>query len=364
MTMNDRAIHALAVSALAFGLVSTPASASIEVEGQQLPVVDMHLHSGTFGTMNPEGKAFILGAVPPFLLGHAPALLSASLDSYEEHAGLKAETRFAGVDHAVVLAVYTPKTTGYYTNESLLEVLEDPRNEGWAWGLASINLEDVEDDPELLDARLDAMRSYLTERPELFIGIKLAHTHQAVMLDNEASFRIYELAGEVGVPVLLHTGFSPFPNTIGEPEYYDPGYLTDIVTLFDGNNGPRVDFVFSHVGQGDARAVEAALTLAESSDNVWLEVSALRGPLRIDENGEETDSKEPQYPYVLQQILERDLVDRTIFASDGAQLSGFVKSYLGDIVDGMIDAGYSVDDMARVLAGNFYEAYDRADPSR
>ncbi|MEM7155480.1 MAG: amidohydrolase family protein [Myxococcota bacterium] len=360
--MTHKTLHALAACTLAAGLVSAPAQASIEVNGQPLQVVDMHLHSGQFGTMNPEGKAFILGAVPPFLLGHAPALLSAGLDPYEEHAGIQAETRFAGADHAVVLAVYTARTTGYYTNHELLEVLEDPRNDGWAWGLASINLTDVEDDPELLDSRLDAMRSFLTERPDLFIGIKLAHTHQAVTLDDEASFRIYELAGEVGVPVLLHTGFSPFPNTIGEPEYYDPGYLTDIVTLFDGNNGPRVDFVFSHVGQGDARAVEAAMTLAESSDNVWLEISALRGPLRIDENGEETDSKEPQYPYVLEQILARDLVDRTIFASDGAQLSGFVKSYLGDIVDGMIDAGYSTEDMARVLAGSFFEAYTRADP--
>lgn len=343
-------------------LLPAPTQAAIEVDGQPLPVVDMHLHPGNYATMNPDGKAFILSAVPPFLRGHAPALLDASLDSYEEHMGVQAETDAAGVDHAVLYAVYTHHTTGYFSNEELLAELDDPRNDGWAWGFASINLDDVADDPAMLDARLDAMRSYLEVRPDLFIGIKLAHAHQGVTLDDEASFQVYELAGELGVPVLLHTGFSPFPNTQDQPEYYDPGHLQDIVTMFDGMNGPRVDFVFSHVGQGDARSVEAALMLAESSDNVWLEISALGRPLILDEQGEMSDSDEDQSIFVLGEILARSLVDRTLYASDGPQLSGFVGTYLREMVEGMQQAGFSTADIAAVLADNFYAVYDRAAP--
>ncbi len=359
-------MSALRTAALIVGLgpllLPARSEAAIEVDGQRLPVVDMHLHPGNFATMNPGGKAFILGAVPPLLRGHAPALLDASLQPYEEHMGIKAETESAGVDHAVLYAVYTHHTTGYFSNEELLTALDDARNEGWAWGLASINLDDVAGDTTLLDMRLAAMRSYLEVRPDLFIGIKLAHAHQGVTLDDEASFRVYELAGELGVPVLLHTGFSPFPNTQSEPEFYDPGHIQDIVTMFDGMNGPRVDFVFSHVGQGDARSVEAALTLAESSDNVWLEISALGRPLLIDEQGDEIESTEDQYPFVLSEIFARGLVDRTLYASDGPQLSGFVRIYLQDMVEGMQEAGFSTADIAAVLADNFYAVYDRAAP--
>lgn len=348
------------------GLLLLPPSvdASIVVDGQRLPVVDMHLHPGSFGTMNPDGKAFILGAVPPFLRAHAPAILTASLDPYEEHVGVEAETRSAGVDHGVLYAVYTHHTTGYYTNEELLTALDDPRNDGWAWGFASIDFDDVADDPRRLESRLAAMRSYLEARPDLFIGIKLAHAHQGSMLDDEASFRVYELAGELGVPVLLHTGFSPFPNTQDAPAYYDPAYLQDIVILFDGMNGPRVDFVLSHVGQGDARSVEAALALAESSDNVWLELSALGRPLLIDDQGNEVESTEPQYPYVLSEILARGLVDRTLYASDGPQLSGFSSRYLGTLVDGMQEAGFTTADIAAVLAESFFTVYARAAASK
>lgn len=354
----------LSLALLGGALLSTPAGASILVDGQRLPVVDMHLHPGRFGTMNPDGKAFILSAVPPFLRAHAPAILEASLDPYEEHVGVRAETERAGVDHAVLYAVYTHHTTGYYSNEELLAALDDPANDGWAWGFASINFDDTSDDPALLDARLAAMRSYLELRADVFIGIKLAHAHQGSTLDDEASFRVYELAGELGVPVLLHTGFSPFPNTQDDPAYYDPAYLQDLVTLFDGNNGPRVDFVLSHVGQGDARAVESALALAEASDNVWLEISALGRPLLIDEAGQPVESTDDQYPYVLEQVLARGLVDRTIYASDGPQLSGFVGRYLQELVDGMLAAGFTTPDIGAVLAENFFTLYTRAAASR
>lgn len=53
------------------------------------------------------------------------------------------------------------------------------------------------------------------------------------------------------MPVLLHTGFSPFPGTRSERDYYDPARLASVVEAYDGTRGAgRVDFVLSHVGQG------------------------------------------------------------------------------------------------------------------
>jgi hypothetical protein len=337
------------------------ALASVEVDGQLLEVVDMHLHPGQWAQMNPDGKEFITAAIPIFLRGYAPAILGHATDPYAPHVGIHAETDNAGVDHAVLYSVFTHHTTGYFTNVQLHDALVDERNDGWAWGFVSLNLDDL--DPESLQPRLDAMRSYLDARPDLFIGIKLAHAHQAVAIDDAAAFGTYEVAASTGVPVLLHTGFSPLPNALSEPEYYDPAFLEDVITTYDGT-GPdaRVDFVLSHVGQGDARAVESALSLAETHDNVWLELSALARPTLIDLAGQPVVDGDDQYPYVLEQVLARGLVSRTLFASDGPQLSGTIRSYLERMVIGMLDAGFSTADIGQVLSGNFYTLYFDGSP--
>jgi hypothetical protein len=336
--------------------LSRDAGASIDVDGVELEVVDMHLHPGAWTQMHPEGKRFVAESIPPSLRGYAPAIFDQALSPFAAELGIRSETEAAGIDHAVLFAVYTHHTTGYFTNEQLLAALTDERNAGWAWGLASVNLDEL--DAESLQPRVDAMASYLTERPDLFIGVKLAHAHQSVRFDDEASFAIFDAAGQAGAPVLLHTGFSPFPGSEETPEYYDPAYLTDVVTMYDGSgSAPRVDFVLSHVGQGDARAVEAALQLAEDHDNVWLEISALGRPLLFDADGVEVEDGDAQYPWVLAEIKARGLVDRTIYASDGPQLSGTVNSYLQKMVDGMLEAAFTTDEIASVLAGNFHTLY-------
>ncbi len=324
-------------------------------------VIDMHLHPGTYATMAPNGKAFIAGNVPAFFRAYAPPLLDALGDPYGAHVGVRAQTTLAGVDHAVLLAVYTQHTTGYLTNEALEALLTDPRNlaaDGlpWAWGMVSINLDDwLADIP---GERLAAMRSYLVERPDLFIGIKLAHTHQGVAFDDARFQGIYQLAAETGAPVLLHTGFTPFPGAWTDPASYDPEHLEAVVTAYDGAHGqPRVDFVLSHVGQGDARSVLHALDLAAAHANVWLELSALGRPWTIDADGVPSTSTAPQYRMVLQTILDRGLVARTLFASDGPQYSGAVRGYVETIRDGLATAGFDDAQIAAVLGGNFARLY-------
>ena len=337
------------------------AQASIDVGGRTIEVVDMHLHPGHFATMAPAGKTFIVDAIPEFVRPYAPALIEHQLDPWGEWVGIRGQADMAGVDHVVLYAVYTHHTSGYFTNRELESVLLDSRNgdgaDAWAWGLASINLDDIEDET-MFSNRLEALASYFDLHPGRFVGIKLAHAHQGIAFDDARMLRVYDVAATAGVPVLLHTGFSPFPNSETEPEYYDPSYLDSVVTAYDGTRGaPRVDFVLSHVGQGDLRAVAGALNLAETHDNVWLEISALSRPPSRDENGDPIDSNEPQLPLVLAQIQQRNLAARTLFGSDGPQFSGYVRDYLNLAVAGMQDAGFSIDAIEDVLSGNFYRLF-------
>jgi predicted TIM-barrel fold metal-dependent hydrolase len=324
------------------------------VDGEAFEVIDMHLHPGDFATMATSGKAFVTGSLPPVLAPYAAELLDRFTDPYAPHVGIVAQLDLASIAHGVLYAVYTPRTTGYQSNERLEELLADPRNTGLFFGMASVDFDGWNDD--LAGERLAALDSYLAS-PQ-FVGIKLAHAHQGVSFADPVYHGVFALAGERQVPVLLHTGFSPFPGSQDDPAYYDPLGLEPTILAHDGNHGlPRVDFVLSHVGQGDARAVEHALALAEAHDNVWLELSALGRPLRIDANGEPVAGGEPQLPGVLAAIKARGLTSRALFASDGPQSSGMVRSYLGKVVAGMQEAGFDRDEMAAVLAGNFRRLY-------
>lgn len=336
--------------------------ATIDVDGTELEVVDVHLHTGKTGDLNPDGKAFIISALPDFTVLYYPAVTSASTNPWSPHLGIKSQTEWAGVDHGVLLAAYTHHTTGFMTNKGVDEILRDPRNKNedgtpWAWGMASINFDDFTD-PGVAETRLDALASYFEQRRDRFIGIKLAHAHQAVTFDDPDYLGVYDIAATHQVPVLLHTGSTPFPNAANLPEYYDPDGLETTIIAYDGDHGqPRVEFVLSHVGRADMRAVESALRLAETYENVWLELSALGGPVEIGLDGEPVEATEAQYFYVLEQILARGIVDKAIFASDGPQSSGKVKIYLEEMVAAMQGLNYEVDEIAQVLAGNFYRCY-------
>ena len=349
--------------------LATPGSihAAIEVDGTSIEAVDMHLHPGRFGQMPQSAVEFLTAAIPGPARLFSPVLFERLLDPYAEHVGGLEQTKMAGVDHAVLLAVYTHHTSGYFTNEQLEEALTDPRNVSadprpdrarWAWGMVSIDFFDGYLDPGVPESRLAAVESYFERRRDLFIGIKLAHAHQAVAFDDSRYLGVYDVAAKYGVPVLLHTGFSPFPNSQSDPAYYDPQGLEAVITNYDGQHGlPRVNFVLAHTGQGDARSLAHALALAQQHDNVYLELSALKRPLLIDESGQAVTATDFQYPYVLAEVRARGLVHRTLWSTDGPQYSGMVRRYLDLLVEGMKSAGYTVDEIAAVLSGNFYALY-------
>ncbi len=327
--------------------------------------IDMHLHPGFFGRIPGSTKSFIVSSIPPFAQLHAAAALSAAIDPWRPFVGIKAQTDAAKIDHAVLYAVYTQHTTGFFTNEDLERTLTDPKNVAadglpWAWGFASIDFfngfvkTDGTVDPAVEKQRLAALASYFEKRRDLFIGIKLAHAHQAVAFDDARYLGVYDIAAKYDVPVYVHTGFSPFPGAKNERRYYDPDGLRNTL-----KNLPKVRFVLGHVGQGDAGAVEHSLALAKEFPNVYLEISALNRPTLRDADGHDVtpDSTKPQYPYVIAQIKARGLIDKTLFGTDGPQFAGMVRKYVTLIEQSMTDAGYTADEVHRVLSGNFIQAY-------
>jgi predicted TIM-barrel fold metal-dependent hydrolase len=348
------------------GMTSAPEMRRARTFGWHRPVVDasrwravdMHLHPGQFGRIPALTKQFIVGAVPPFLQVYTPGVTQLGLAPYAPHLGIKVQTDSAGIDHAVLFAVYTQKTTGFATNEEVEAMLVDPRNRAadglpWAFGLASINFFDGYLDEDVQRSRLDALASYFERRPDLFIGIKLAHAHQGVSFDDPRYLGVYDVAAEHDVPVYLHTGFTPFPQGQNTPPYYDPEGLANTIA-----NLPEVEFILGHVGQGDLRAVEHALALAEAHGNVYLEVSALGRPAALDEDGHPLAAPDPratapQLPFVLGEIKRRNLVLKTLFGSDGPQAAGTVRRYTELVTQALADAQFTEEEAHQVMAGNF-----------
>ncbi len=346
------------------GSVSKPLALDSSVVSK-VGAVDMHLHPGRFGRIPVATRKVFVSATPAFTQLYSPAVITAGLDAYAPFVGVKAQTDLAKVEHALLFAVYTQKTTGWLANEDLEAILTDPRNVAsdglpWAFGLASINFfdgyvrADGTLDAAVAKARLDALGSYFERRRDLFIGIKLAHPHQQVAFDDARYLGVYEVAAKHAVPVYLHTGFSPFEGAKNERAYYDPEGLRNTI-----KNNPKVKFILGHVGQGDALAVEHCLALATELPNVFLEISALNRPILRDVDGEDVPpaTDKPLYPYVLEQVKKRGLVDKTLFGTDGPQYAGMVRSYVTLIRESMKEKGYTDDEIAKVMSRNFFAVF-------
>ena len=54
---------------------------------------------------------------------------------------------------------------------------------------------------------------------------------------------------------------------------------------------------------------------------------------------------------------ERGLAAQTLFATDGPQFSGMVRSYVQRMASGMREAGYSLEQIRSVMSGNFRRLY-------
>ncbi|MCU0692049.1 MAG: amidohydrolase [Polyangiaceae bacterium] len=343
-------------------VLATPARSEVVVNGIRMDVVDTHIHAGSIGDFNLRGKHAILDYLPPFVRFYHPGVLDAAANPYAAHIGLRAERDRAGIDHGVIVAAYTHHTAGFLTNRGLEDFLTDERNvaadsKPWAWGMVSINFDDF-DDANLRAERIAALRSYFLQRPDLFIGIKLAHVHQNTPLNDETTYAVYDVAAEFSVPVFIHTGLlSVWGDIVCAPDLTNPINLVEAIQRYDGTGQHgRVNFILGHVGTGSTAISLQTLELAAQHENAWLDLSDLGHEALLDAQGQPIESTELMYPFVLKEIKARGLAHKTLYANGEAR-PGWATKYLNDVIATMIAESYTTEEIAAVLSGNFYRLF-------
>lgn len=340
------------------GLLFATAAAAAQPKylGMPIKAIDVHMHPGSYDTIGPLGKAFVLESLPKAI---PDAVKEQILKTTSEQMlnpygsmGIKKECEKAGLTACGLFAVYAPETWGITTNEVVEGYLTDKRNSNgkgkpYFFGLASISMQNWEMAESF---ELDKLRKAL-KNPGMK-GIKLAFIHNNIPLDDPQYDSIYGVAREAKVPVYHHVGSSPlrkltdFP-TLGEAEEYvssyDPSRLERVLSAY-----PDVTFIMGHMGfdfnSEGYNFTPQVYELATRYPNVVLEISAF-GRATYDKDGKAMDS-------VLRNIKEKGLIDRTIYGSDGPGAPGGTEKYLETTLVSMNRVGYSFQEAEAVLSGN------------
>jgi predicted TIM-barrel fold metal-dependent hydrolase len=321
---------------------STP-ELGMDYGATRLPIVDMHLHTGEWEDIPSSTQRFLAERFP-FPLGlDAEGTASGVL----EPEGVVRELDKGGVSHGVLLAVYAPRSVGVATNEGVIENIAAAPDR--LWGLASLRVDRWNEDR---DEQLQKLRDALAA-PGM-IGIKLAHAHMHFRMDDPDYYGIYEIAAELGKPVYLHTGPSPFPGTNQEPPYTDPAYLEEAI-----QQHPGAIFILGHLGfdflNDNLGELDTCIRLAQTYANVYLEPSAMgsRGG----------DPDQVLLPEAMRRIREGGVADRVIYGSDGPQSPGFVKEYAERTLYAMEQAGWSEAEAEAAMSGTFAQVFGVEAPS-
>ena len=217
----------------------------ITVDGVDIDIIDMHLHTGTWEALTEPYKERYSERVPkPFKF-----LMSGLLGSGLTSEGILKQMDNAGIRRGGVFAVYSPDTTGIASNEFLHEQIKGQPER--MFGFYSIRTDHWNIDSEMQLEKLEAdLIKYNAH------GIKLAHAHQQMRLDDKRFDGIYEIAGRLNKPLYIHTGTSPNPYTRKEPPYGDPLYLEESIIKY-----PDAKFILGHSGYDSA---EVKLTYLNS----------------------------------------------------------------------------------------------------
>lgn len=162
---------------------------------------------------------------------------------------LKRQMRALGITHSVILAIDLPhsalNTRSYVTVSSEHEEL-----------LAGAAVHPFAPDAESL------------LREAVAAGARALKMHPAVQMmrpDHPRAMRLYEVCGELGVPVMWHCGPVGIVSASADERCQLKHYWAPVHEL------PQTQFILGHAG---ARQVGYALKLAAMYDNVWLELAS------------------------------------------------------------------------------------------
>lgn len=318
-----------------------PANWGVEVDGEWIPVFDLHTHTGAWDYMPPGFQNRLSERVPTgFKWSMGPVT-----DWILSPDNILSQMNGAGIYGAGVFALYSPHTTGLAPNDFVSErVMSNPER---LYGFASIRADRWNEDSAEQLAELERG----VQLPGM-VGIKLAHAHQQIRFDDERFYPIYEIAGRYGKPMYLHTGTSPNPGTRYEAEYADAMYLEEAVKMY-----PQAIFILGHTGY-DTKAkaltyVDSAIYMAATYDNVYLEPGALGA-----------DRGEPVIDDFVVRLKEGNVLHKVIYGSDGVQFPGYLKSHLENYTAAMKRNGYTSDEMRQVYSGNFSRLFGISAPGQ
>jgi uncharacterized protein len=159
-----------------------------------------------------------------------------------------------GVDAVLLLAEYSPKSTGIQPIEDYLPLIK--HNARRFRLVANVN-------PHLHHPIAEEVRRQLDLGA---VALKVHPVHAGFPPGDPMLYPAYQVCREAGIPVVVHCGTSSFPGS--SDKFADPVLLDDVLRYF-----PDVDFVLAHGGRG--WWYDAAAFLALTHPNVWIELSGL-----------------------------------------------------------------------------------------
>jgi uncharacterized protein len=171
----------------------------------------------------------------------------------ERHAALKAEMAKNGVDYALILSSYKVNEKRPSTQE-ILDVIGDDPQLGVVAGVSYENYRAHD---------LADLRQMLTHGQ--IKGLKLYPGYEPFYPHDPRMRVVYELAGEFGVPVMIHTGDTFDPR--GKVKYAHPLQVDEVAVDFRD-----VTFVICHLGNP---WVTDAMEVIYKNENVVGDISGL-----------------------------------------------------------------------------------------
>ena len=109
-----------------------------------------------------------------------------------------------------------------------------------------------------------------------FQAVKLHPLSQSFLPNDECVFPIAELAEELDIPLMIHTGHPPFSL---------PWSVAQLADRY-----PHVKMVMIHMGHGNGMYVQAAIDMAKKYSNLYLETSGMPMHTKIREAYEQVGS--------------------------------------------------------------------------
>lgn len=177
----------------------------------------------------------------------------------------------------------------------------------------------------------------LRQRHELgLFGLKLYPCSDGYAPDDTHTFKVYEAASSIGMPIMFH--HAGMPNPYDYMKHNDPAQIDVVAECF-----PELRIVLAHLGYP---RVEETLYVARKHRNVWCDISWPYG-----------DVNHPSFMYMLWRdllvALNLGVIDKMVFGTDypGVRQRPYVEMLMGlnryahhrdlqipmDMISGMLD---------------------------